>query len=262
MSKKSILIVALVIALCLPLAGCFSIGYFPATGPVETRDYPNQGFNSIDISNAIEFEINQSESYSLSITAQESIFSQLDIRQSGNTLEIRLKPGTNTNASIKAAVTLPVLSKLVVSGASRGSARGFRSTGEFQLDQSGASQLEIDMETGKTQIEVSGASRLSGNLRAQDTRIEMAGASRCELIGSAGTSNLEISGASHLRSPEFQMQDVTASVSGASQVTIYTSKTLSVDLSGASSLHYRGNPILSKVSVSGASRLVNDEIND
>jgi hypothetical protein len=150
---------------------------------------------------------------------------------------------------------MPELSRLEVSGASRGSAKGFQSADQCDLEVSGASQLDMDIEAGNTGLTVSGASKVTGKLIAEDTRIEVSGASTCEITGSGDQCDLEVSGASRYNAPDFRMHNTNINVSGASHATIYTSGTLNLEVTGASTLDYSGNPILSKVSVSGASKL-------
>lgn len=257
MKKITLAIIALIslALISLPLAGCEGVVYITGTGVIVEKEFDYKDFDSIEVSNAFQFEITQSSSYSIVVTTHENIVQHLDIHQSGNTLIIRLKPGSFTHTSPKATITLPELNKLSVSGASRGSAKGFESSHNLKMEVSGASQLEAGMIAGAAEIDISGASKLTGTLKTRDTRITISGASRCEINGSAGTTDIEVSGASQMNSPDFQMQNTDANISGASQATISTSGTLNVEVSGASTLNYSGNPILGKVNVTGASNI-------
>ena len=151
-----------------------------------------------------------------------------------------MKPGSYTNSETRAVIGMPDLSSLDVSGASRGSAKGFKSGNSLTITSSGASQTEIDIEAGSTHVEVSGASKFTGSLIAQDYRFNISGASTCEISGSAAQGNIEVSGASRFNSPNFKMQDTTVSVSGASTAKIFTSGTLNIEASGASTVTYSG----------------------
>ena len=111
------------------------------------------------------------------------------------------------------------------------------------------------MATGTATVNVSGASRITGKLDARDTRISVSGASTCEISGSAAAVNAEISGASRMNMPEFSMASADVNVSGASHATVNTPGKLNLDVSGASTLDYLGNPVLSRVNVTGASHI-------
>ena len=201
-------------------------------------------------------QVNQADSYSVTVSTYENVFEHLDISQSGKTLSIHLTRGSYSNTATKVTITMPELLGFKLSGASKGDIQGFKSSSDFELTVSGASRLNVNMETGRTEMDISGASRVSGQLVALDTTLTLCGASRCELSGSAKDTTSDVSGASQALTGDFQLQNAVMSVSGASRVTINTNGTLSVDLTGASTLEYSGNPIMKKVTVNGASRLI------
>ena len=257
MKKVFLPVFALTIIAAVLLAGCSTIGYYVGVGSTVTKEYDYKDYTDLEISYAFQFEISQSSSYSLTVSTHENLLDHLDIYQSGKTLIIRLKPGSYSNADAKATVALPELERLVVSGASRGTVSGFKSTHDLNLKVSGASRLNMNIEAGATNIDVTGASNISGNLKALDTRLMVSGASHCELSGSAGFTSIEASGASRVDSDGFQLRDASIKLSGASRATINTNGNLNIDATGASTLNYLGNPILNKVNVSGASKINN-----
>jgi hypothetical protein len=255
---KRILLPAAVL-MCLTvllLSGCHGLTFVVGSGNIVSKQYDLKDFTNVEVSSAFQVQINQSASYSVTASSRENVIDHMDISQIGNTVKIRLKPGSYTNADTKATITMPVLNKLTLSGASKGNIQGFKSTNDFDSTVSGASQLDINMETGKTSIDISGAGRVSGQLKALDTQITISGASRCELTGSAGDADFNVSGASQANTQNFQLQNAVVEVSGASRATINTNGSLSVDVTGASTLEYLGKPTLNKINVNGASRLV------
>jgi hypothetical protein len=254
--KKILLPVFILICLAGLLAtGCTGLGFIVGTGPIVNKTYDNKDFSEVEVANAFEYEITQSNAYSVLITTHENIIEYLDISQSGKTLYIRLKSGRYTTSDIKATITMPELERLNITGASRGSAKGFKSANPLEISTSGASQLDLDIEAGSTTADVSGASKITGSLKAGNTILTISGASRCELTGSANAANINVSGASHLDAPNFQMQNANVKVSGASHATIFTEGDLSIDASGASSVSYSGHPTIRNLDVSGASKV-------
>jgi hypothetical protein len=253
--KKGILLgIVLVGLISLLIVGSSCVGRIVGSGSIISKDYDFKDFNKVEISSFFKYEISRTDSFSVQASTYENIIDHLDVTQSGETLFVRFKPGVfSTDASV--TITMPELSRLEVSGASRGSAKGFQSADQCDLEVSGASQLDMDIEAGNTGLTVSGASKVTGKLIAEDTRIEVSGASTCEITGSGDQCDLEVSGASRYNAPDFRMHNTNINVSGASHATIYTSGTLNLEVTGASTLDYSGNPILSKVSVSGASKL-------
>jgi hypothetical protein len=125
----------------------------------------------------------------------------------------------------------------------------------FDVNLSGASNLEVDVTAVTGRVEISGASRMKGRLSAEDAEFVLSGASRAELAGSAGKAVLNAWGASRLDMTEFALGDTSVHLKGASQATVNVSGRLDLDLSGGSRLTYIGSPTMGDINVSGASTL-------
>jgi hypothetical protein len=239
------------------LSGCTGVNIIVGTGDIVSKQYDFKDFNTVEASNSIDVRISAADVYSITVSTHENIIKHLDVSQSGKTLSIKLPQGSFGNTDIKAVITLPTLARLDLSGASNGTMEGFHSANDFELRVSGASQLNIDnMETGKTTVEISGASKVAGHLDTQNTEMTVSGASRCELSGSAIDVIYHVSGASHVNNQDLQIRNADITVGGASKATINVSCILSVDVTGASTLEYHGNPTLKTVLVTGASQLI------
>jgi hypothetical protein len=150
---------------------------------------------------------------------------------------------------------MPELKSLELSGASKGKVNGFKSSQDFDLDLSGASELDIDLEAGEFISEISGASKLSGYLKATKSRIDLSGASGVKLNGSGGDLVLSGSGASHIELSGYPVADTDIDLSGASEAILNVNGRMDVELSGASSLKYTGNATLGRQDISGASNI-------
>ena len=251
--KRILILVPAILGLCaLLLSGCNVI---IGTGSIVSRQYDFKNFDKIEAGNAMVVQVNRADSHSVTVAARENIFDHLDISEAGKTLFIHLAKGSYSNTEIKVTITMPDLYGFKLSGASNGDVQGFKSSNNFDLSVSGASRLNINMETGRTEMDISGASRVSGQLKALDTTLTLSGASRCELSGSANETTFNVSGASQALTGEFQIQNADMSVSGASKAIINTNGTLNVDVTGASTLEYFGNPTMKKMNVTGSSRL-------
>jgi hypothetical protein len=255
MKTRLFIIIALTCLIVLTLAGCSGFHFVVGTGNIFTKTFDFKDFKNIEISNAIQYNISQATEFKVSVSAHENIIPYLDIYQSGPTLIVRMKSGSFSNTDANATIALPELDKLSVSGACKGSVGGFKSNSALSTIISGASQLDLNAELGDSQINVSGASRITGHVVAQDAHFNISGASRCELDGNTGTTYIEVSGASRYNCPNLILKNANASVSGASHATLNTAGTLNVEVTGASTLDYYGNPSLNQVNVNGASQL-------
>ncbi|MFC2070870.1 head GIN domain-containing protein, partial [Chloroflexota bacterium] len=213
----------------------------------EEKDFAD--FTEVDIGSAFEVEITRSDTFSVVVSADESLFDYIEVTKSGQELRIYLNPRhiftdfTIGAKTLKAEITMPALRELTLSGASTGTITGFKSASDFDLVVSGASTLKIiDGGMNDAVFEVSGASKVSGNMTADNMEFEVSGASSVELSGSADEVVLNVSGASRLDMTDFTLQDASIELSGASEATVNVKGKVDVQLSGASRLYFYGNP--------------------
>jgi hypothetical protein len=228
----ALVLVVVLVAGCVPVSFTNSI---TGSGRTVTKEFALAGFTKVDASSAFEVAITSGDNYSVAVTVDDNLVDQLDVTKSGDTLRIHLKPSLSIrNTTMKARVTLPVLTGLDLSGATRTTVAGFDS----------AKTLDV---------RVSGASTLRGDIKSGDAQFDVSGASKVELEGSADGLNLKVSGASTATLDGFPSKDTTVEASGASHATVKASGKLTVEASGASSVTYVGEPANLSVNTSGAS---------
>jgi len=207
-------------------------------GDIRTEEMFFSDFNSVDVGNAFEVKITQGNQYEVIVKADENIFEDIEITQTGNSLNVGFEPGSfpwTRHREIE--ITMPELHELSLSGASHGTVEGFSSSNDFSLTLSGASSLDmIDMNIGNSEIEVSGASRL-------------------DLSGMANDLEAIVSGASNIDLSDCPVNDANMHVSGASRASINIEGRLDAEVSGASTLEYLGEPTLGNIQTSGASTI-------
>jgi hypothetical protein len=227
-------------------------------GPLKTQTYDFTDFTGIDIGHAFELVVVPSENYSVSITAGEKVLEHINVEKKGATLVFGIDGWTNAwfsswYSAPKVKITMPVLSVLKLSGAAKANVTGFKSAYGFNLELSGASEIDMDMETGDFTAVTSGSSDIDGKLIAADLDIELSGASTIHLTGSGGNIRIKGSGASEADMSSFSVNDADIHFSGSSEATLEVNGRLDVDLSGAASLEYSGHPTLGNIETSGAS---------
>jgi hypothetical protein len=253
------ILLATILATVMLLAGCSSLG----KTVTETKEFT--GFTSVDVENTFQVEIVQAASFSTTITANEGLLDYISVSQEGETLKIMLSPHhpftdfTVGRGTLKAKIAMPAISSVSLSGATKGTISGFKSSQSFRVDVSGASSFNIDdIEVGNAEFDISGASKVTGSLKASDANFVVSGASRVDLKGSANNFTLTESGASILKLLEFTVNTADVKLDGASEATIAVKEKLDVALSGASRLYFHGNPAMGNISVTGASTIKNN----
>lgn len=257
--KKSVLLILVPLLIIIAMAiGCRG-GVVRGSGDLETEVFGYQDFTRIDIGHAFEVEIIQSDTYSISITADDNLFEYIEVLKDGDILEIGLEPViTLWSSTLRAEITMPELRGIYLSGATRGTVEGFSSPDNLDISISGASSIDLmDITTGDASLEVSGASRAIGVLYSGDADFEVSGASSVQLEGSADDLMVDVSGASRANLGAFTVDNADISFSGASSGTVALNPdgVLDVDLSGASRLSYIGEPVMGRINISGASSI-------
>ena len=249
------------------------------SGNLETRQYDFTDFTKVEIGSAFDYEIERSNTYSISITADDNMFEHIEVTRQGDTLEIDLKPFLHFGSvTLEATITMPELHGLDSSGATRGTVTGFNSnndldlvvsgaskvnfvditTGDIEGNISGASKFEGKLTTGNIDMEISGASDVDCELKAGDVDLNVSGATRVEISGSGNYILVDASGASRIRLGDYSVINADISMSGASSCNIDVSGRIDIDLSGASRLEYTGRPVIGSISLSGGSQVNNE----
>lgn len=257
---------------------------------VQTFDY--QGFESLDISHWFDVEVIRGNTYSIVVTISDDLDKYLFVQNAKGTLTIGLENPSrrvlrNENKIARATITMPVLTRLTLSGASKFHTNDQFDCGKnrFVMKLSGASLVYgLNMVAKETQIsisgastvrdlkgdfieadiKVSGASKFYGNITADELDIEISGASKAEvngefekvdlecsgaskalLSGSADEVSLEGSGVSSIVAEDMKTKDAEIDLSGTAKASIYVTRRLDVECSGASSCTYKTDKSIS-----------------
>ena len=203
----------------------------------QTKDFSD--FSSLAISSGFEAQISQSNSYDISITADDNVLDYIQISKTGSTLNVGVQMGISyQSVTLQIEIKMPELSSLEFSGATIGTIKDFSSSELFIIELSGASNLEMQ------------------NINVEDIDIEVSGASN--LIGEGSGNNLLsiVSGASHLDLTNFPVVNSDLTVSGASQATVDLDGTLDAIVSGASTVYYIGEQIMGNIEIFDASSIM------
>lgn len=239
MRKSSYLLLFAVILMAASFSACdlTALAGVSGTGPVVPKEYNLSGFDAVEVSHAFNVIIEQGDSFQVTVKTHENLVQYLKVDVEGTTLHVGFEGiHSLSNSDSEVYVRMPKLRAVDLSGACDGELRGNWQSESFSVDLSGASELKGQITAGEVKLECSGASSLELAGSSKKTAIEGSGASKFRMDGfSTGDLNIELSGASH----------ASATVNGR----------LDADLSGASSLHYGGNPTLGTMETSGASSL-------
>ncbi len=257
MGKRAVAlgIVTIISVLLLAGAGCY--GAIRGSGNIVTRSYNLSNFTTVEINSAFQAEISRGNSYSISITADDNMYDFIRVVESSEgTLRIDMRPGYSFFPSIlKAALVMPDIENLVVSGASKAELAGFQFSHDFSATVAGASTLTLSISSGDLGLEAMTASQINGVVHAADMKCTASGASRINVSGTARNLHLEGSIASNINLSQLEGLDATVGLSGASSATVNVSGMLDAGLTGASHLTYLDEPELGNINLSDVSTI-------
>jgi hypothetical protein len=203
---------------------------------VTTLNPAADGFERLQLSNEVDATLVQGSPRRVEITVNENLQDHLKIRAAGDRLEIGMEDGFDYHGLIlDVRVTMPALTGLELSGASRARLDGFERAPVARLDAT-----------------ASGASRLTGQVVADDLALELSGASDADLSGTARALALDLSGASHATLDRLPATLASVELSGASHAAVWVDSEVHGQASGASTLVIRGSAS-TNIETSGAS---------
>ncbi len=206
---------ALGLAVLLVLSACSVVS---GSGQVASETRQVSGFTAIDLTGTGEVTIEQGNTESLTIEADDNLLPALTSKVSDSTLKLGKKPGTTvrTKNPIRYRVSVKQLTALDVSG------------------------------TGSVSAQ---------NMTLQALHVDISGSGVVNLTGSAVEQHIEVSGSGRYEAAELPSQKVMADISGSGQVEVAVSNELQVDISGSGTVTYSGDPSV-KQDISGSGKLI------
>ncbi|HNA18904.1 MAG TPA: head GIN domain-containing protein [Chitinophagaceae bacterium] len=197
-----------------------------------------KNFHGINVSNAFDVYINQSNDEAVAVSAADKNFKdRIKVEVMDGILYIRydskgVQWGGEKRA-LKAYISFKNIDQLTVSGACDVFFTNTISVEKLSIRQSGASDLKGKINIGSLTTDVSGASDIA-------------------LSGKAGSLDIEVSGASSFKGYNLESETCNAKASGASDIKITVNRELTAEASGTSDIRYKGDGDLIKIKTSGS----------
>jgi hypothetical protein len=203
----------------------------------EVRDVKN--FHGISVSSSFDVYIDQASTEAVAVSAasvsdREKII--VEVKNGILYIGYDKKMQFGRNRKLKAYISVKNIDELRISGACDVKINGILRGGSLSVSQSGASDLDGQVEVDKLSVDLSGASDIT-------------------LSGKATQLHIDASGASSFKGFGLETETCHADASGASDIKITVSRELSAEASGASDVRYRGNGVIREIRSSGASSI-------
>jgi len=202
----------LLIVIAFSLNSC--INSIDGNGEVTKEERKVDSFNKIDISGGYEVLINQGDKERLELEVDKNLLEYIETNTKNNTLFISSKKPIGNATSLKLYISVVDVDDIDVSGAIELKNKGTCKTANLAIDISGVADVDLDVDV-------------------ENLVMDMSGASETTLSGNANNFEIEISGSGELQAKKLKTRNTT------------------IDISGAGSVKYKGNPKIEK-DISGA----------
>lgn len=201
--------------------------------------HPNLNeFENIDISGVFHVDVTYGDEEKVEIEAPAHIKKDIKMKIKSKTLFFEMNNGRSIYSAgkVKVHITTARLNGFTISGAS-------------------SLHLNNPLKDDSLSIHTSGAAVFSGEVYVQKADIKMEGASKMNVAGEADLAKIEMSGACQLNDYDLEIATLDVDLSGASSLHISAINSIVGNMSGASSLNYKGSPVVKMVEISGVSKL-------
>lgn len=213
--RKLLCIAAVIIA-------CTSCRQIHGSGNIVNEKRQVSDFTGIDAGSAFEVEV-RSGATSVEVEADDNLVKYIETRVSGGKLNIEFKKNYGlSNAHLKVFVSAPSLKSIKSSGAAN------------------IKVLDPLKNSEKITLESSGAGNIKAEVDAPEVEAEASGAGTVEVTGRTRTFRATSSGAGNIKAKELLSENTNAKSSGAGNVHVYASVSLTADASGAGNIFYSG----------------------
>ena len=229
-------IIASTLSIGILLSSCSGLDCIEASGNQISQDRNVGSFTRVETSGSMKIILKQGPVNSVKITADDNILKEIETNVSGNKLYIDLEKNFCNSGPITVYITSKDYEGVSASGAVEVLSDGKLNLNDFELDLSGSSKVDLD-------------------LNAANVKTSSSGASEIFLKGQAGSHELDLSGSTSVEALDFVVGRYRIESSGASNSRINVLNELNLSSSGSSDVEYRGNPSNIKNDESGASSL-------
>lgn len=126
-----------------------------------------------------------------------------------------------------------------------------------QIVSTGSGNISIDgvLKSDQLKIKLDGSGNLTGKINVGDFEMENTGSSNMRLSGSVEKANIRSSGSGNLHSFDLIVDDCSISKSGSGNAQITVNRSLTASISGSGNLTYKGSPKILASSSAGLGKI-------
>ena len=230
-----ILAAILVFIVSLTFSGCVGVefsgvGAVLGEGSTVAREYDAPGYTAVEVRGEFAVEYSSIPSDKVTLEAREDLMPHLSVTMEGDKLivdntEMPVAAGNNGMPILR--LSTPDLKELHIMGVATMDEADTIKGDSFTLSITGVGDLELPLEVEKLDVNVGGVGDIV-------------------LRGTAANADIRAAGVISLNASELKTKNTVVNIPGMGDVSIDCSDTLAVDIVGAGSLEYRGDPTITR----------------
>lgn len=206
------------------------------SGNITTDTRKVDDFTKIEVGGSYKITLKQDSSLNVAISVDDNLQQYILTSVSGGVLKIKTKKNLCLTGQAQLVIGVRNLEAIDGSGAIELQTNGMLNVKNLELDFSGSSKADLQ-------------------LNAENLRTEGSGATELKLKGQASSHSINLSGSGDVDAFDFVVGNYNIETSGASNCKINVLNSLNVNTSGGSSIEYKGNPKSVTNHESGSSEL-------
>ncbi|MEL6672591.1 MAG: head GIN domain-containing protein [Bacteroidota bacterium] len=224
---------------------------------------PLSNFDEISVDVPLQLELTQDPSFDVELSGDSLWLSRIDIDVVNNVLEVRFAPDTSGFTppdslplyDVKLAVSLPSLVALELKTATKTSTTSLFTIDDLQVNLDGAAEADLELDGDSLYVDVDGAGDITLEADLLTLDLSVAGAARYEGEGTVDNQLIVVKGAGNVEAFDMVSQHCEIDFLGAGEAEVNAQQSLDVQIVGAATVYYKGNPSITQ-SISGLGSLV------
>jgi len=253
----------LIILFFIPSLACSAVipanpNSIKGSGNIETQTVDVSNFNSITLENSGDVYIEQGQTESVTVEADDNILPLLETKVTGKELVLTTKPNTGINPSRKIVyrITAKDLTRLSLKGSGNFYVSPLQSD-SMELSLNGSGNIKIDdLSTGKLSMDLNGSGNINvDKLAATAIGSSINGSGDIQLAGEAPTQKISFNGSGNYRAGDLKSNSAEISIPGSAEVTIWVTDTLNANINGSGTIRYYGKPSVNQTG-NGSGKIV------
>ncbi|MEM1136890.1 MAG: head GIN domain-containing protein, partial [Bacteroidota bacterium] len=234
----------------------FAQDYIKGNGNVVKKNRSISEFDVIEAKGMVNVFLEQGNSNSILVEADENLHDHIITKVSGKTLTIKNDINIRDAVKVDIYVTFNEIEALDGSGATDIEAlTSLKTSDDFYLKASGAVDMNIKkgLQCKTLSIEASGSSDIYlDNASPTSIKANVSGSTDLEMSGNAEDFTLTAGGSSDVEAKDFSVKNATISATGSSDIYTHVTDKIMVSASGSSDVYYTGNPSVEQINASRA----------